>query len=202
MRPRADLSGQRFGRLIVLQRDEKPRTSHSPYWVCLCDCGQEKVVSSTALKGGYTRSCGCLKRELLSNSRIHDKQLYQVWQDMKQRCTNPRNKYYHRYGGRGIKVCPEWAEYDVFYAWAMSHGYAKGLQIDRIDNDGDYGPGNCRWATPKGNSNNREACAKITFNGETHSASEWAEITGIPPRTILGRYHSGKSPEEILKRKS
>lgn len=194
-----DLTGQRFGRLVVLQRDEAPKRSHEIYWLCRCDCGKEKSVLGSALRAGYTQSCGCLKRELLQNKRHLNKHLYQVWQDMKQRCNNPRNKYYYRYGGRGIKVCQEWADYDAFYEWAMAHGYACGLQIDRIDNDGDYTPDNCRWTTPKENTNNRTMCIRITYEGETHTATEWAHIMGIPARTIAGRYHAGKPPAEILK---
>lgn len=198
----ADMTGQRFGRLVVLNRTETQSKGHTAYWNCRCDCGKEKLVSSTALKGGYTKSCGCLKRELLSNSRSHDKRLYQVWQDMKQRCSNPNNKYYHRYGARGISVCAEWLEsYDDFYTWAVAHDYARGLQIDRINNDGNYTPDNCRWATPKENTGNRSVCLQISYNGETHNAKEWAKITGIPARTIVGRYHTGKPPEEILKTK-
>ena len=194
-----DLTGQRFGRLIVLQRDEASERCNEIYWLCRCDCGKEKSISGSALRAGYTQSCGCLKRELLQNSRHLNKHLYQVWQDMKQRCNNPRNKYYDRYGVRGIKVCQEWADYDSFFTWAMAHGYAHGLQIDRIDNDGDYTPDNCRWATPKENTNNRAVCIKITHEGKTHTATEWAHIMGIPARTIISRYHAGKSSEEILK---
>ncbi len=197
---RKDLTGQRFGRLIVISVDSKTSKHHGTYWICRCDCGTEKSVSSTALKQGYTKSCGCLRRESLQNSRHKNLRLYQVWQDMKQRCSNPNNKYYHRYGGRGIKVCPEWAnEYESFYLWAISHKYKKGLQIDRIDNDGDYEPDNCRWVTPQENTNNRSISRKITFDGETHSINEWAKITGISIGKIRYRYESGKTPKEILK---
>lgn len=197
---RNDLTGQQFGRLTVIGIDSKVNKSHEKYWLCRCSCGMEKSVSGTALKNGYTKSCGCLKRELLQNNRHSNLHLYQVWQDMKQRCMNPNNKYYYRYGNRGIRVCSEWLnDYDIFYIWAISNGYKQGLQIDRIDNDGDYSPSNCRWVTPKQNTNNRSISRQICFNGETHSFSEWSQITGIPITTIRYRYEAGKTPEEILR---
>lgn len=118
---------------------------------------------------------------------------------MKQRCTNPKNKYFRRYGGRGISVCPEWAaDYGPFFIWATSNGYREGLQIDRIDNNGNYTPDNCRWVTAKVNTNNRENTRRVTFQGHTHSLTEWAEITGIPRTTLRYRYEAGKPPEEII----
>ncbi len=196
---RKDLTGQQFGRLTVMRVDSA-NEHRDTYWICRCDCGKIKSVSTTALKGGYTKSCGCLRKESLQNSRHKNLHLYQVWQDMKQRCTNPNNKYYDRYGGRGIKVCQEWSdEYEPFYLWAISHGYKQGLQIDRKDNDGNYSPSNCQWVTPKQNTNNRGVSRKITFNGETHTIKEWAEITGISETKIRYRYEAGKTPEEILK---
>ena len=198
-RPFNDLTGLRFGRLTVTELSERTGKNGERYWKCECDCGSTKDVSASALLSGYSKSCGCLKKELLQNSRSKNKRLYQVWQDMKQRCYNPKNKYYRRYGGRGISVCEEWLkEYEPFYQWAISNGYEKGLQLDRTDNDGNYCPENCRWATPKQNSNNRSCIVFITYAGETHTRTEWAEITGIPLGTIKKRYKNGKTPEEIL----
>jgi hypothetical protein len=199
MKEPIDLTGERFGRLTVLRREEKRPGAHTAYWTCQCDCGTVKSVSTTALKGGYSQSCGCLRRELRRNSRHKNPHLYQVWQDMRQRCTNPNNKYFGRYGGRGISVCAEWAEeYEPFYTWAVAHGYQSGLQIDRIDNDGDYTPDNCRWATAMENTNNRSVTRRITYQGETHTFREWAEITGIPARRIRSRYEAGKPASEIF----
>ena len=194
-----DYTGLRFGRLVVTGRSEKKGSNGDAYWECRCDCGNSKTVSMTALNRGYTKSCGCLKRELLQNNRHKDRRLYQVWQDMKQRCFNPRNKFYHRYGGRGITVCSEWLEdYDVFYNWAMQNGYQRGLQIDRINGDGNYEPSNCRWATPKVNTDNRDATKMLTYNGKTQSLTDWSRETGVPLTTIRQRLSRGLSEGEIL----
>lgn len=106
-------------------------------------------------------------------------QLYGVWSTMKARCANTKNKKYPRYGGRGITVCEEWQTFEPFYEWAMANGYRNNLTIDRIDNDGDYCPENCRWVTLQKQANNTSKTIKIEFNGETKTLSEWAEIIGV-----------------------
>lgn len=200
-RIRNDLTGQRFGRFVVLGFSPTTIPGKDTRWECQCDCGNKKTVTRSALKYGYTKSCGCMRRELRQNSRHKNKHLYQVWQDMKQRCQNPNNSYYHRYGARGISVCKEWSEeYEPFYRWAIEHGYKQGLQIDRIENDGDYSPENCRWATPKENSNNTSRNRRINLNGESRTRAEWAEITNIPVTTIRSRQERGLTAEEILQR--
>ena len=119
---------------------------------------------------------------------------------MIQRCTNPNRESYRQYGGRGIAVCEEWAQsFESFYVWAISNGYGDNLQIDRIDNDGNYTPENCRWVTPVENMGNTSRNIHLTFRGETHTLSEWARITGINNETLRETYPAGKSPEEILK---
>lgn len=125
--------------------------------------------------------------------------LYRVFNSMVERCTKPTTKNYHNYGGRGIKVCDEWiGNYQAFCEWALDNGYKKGLQIDRIDNNGNYEPSNCRWVTPKQNSNNARFNRLLTCNGETHTMSEWSEITGIIQTTISSRIRRGCSDEEAL----
>ena len=125
--------------------------------------------------------------------------LYRIWCAMKNRCLNPNNESFYRYGQRGISVCGEWETFRGFQKWAMANGYQDDLTIDREDNDGDYCPGNCRWITLKEQQNNRSDTIFITHNGETHTLSEWAEITGIPRTALWKRiYYRGWTVNEAL----
>ena len=111
--------------------------------------------------------------------------LYAVWNSMKQRCNNPNNKKYPRYGGRGIKVCTEWlCSFDSFREWSVKNGYREGLTIDRINNDGNYEPSNCRWTDYKTQNNNTSAIKLITYNGETHTKAQWAELYGLSLKSV------------------
>ena len=206
-----DLTGQRIGRLTILSRapnDQKGK----PRWNCKCDCGNTCVISSTALLGGFTHSCGCLRKEYAA--AVHFKhggsrrgkrdRLYAVWNAMRQRCENPRSSSYENYGGRGIAVCEEWKNsYETFRSWAIDNGYDPDADfglctIDRIDVDGDYEPGNCRWADAKTQANNCRDNRKVTAFGKTQNASEWADETGIKCQTILSRLRNGWDPETAL----
>ncbi len=124
--------------------------------------------------------------------------LRKVWMQMFRRCYSPEDQRYHRYGGRGIKVCAAWLRFEAFRDWAYSNGYAEGLSIDREDNDGDYCPENCRWTTPKEQANNTERNHVLEWNDETHTLAEWSEITGIPQTTIWKRVKLGWTPEKTL----
>lgn len=124
-----------------------------------CECGTEKAIQLDGVLKGHTRSCGCLMRELagprlaaaLTTHGDSKTRLYRLWRGMRERCNYPRHKSYHRYGGRGIRVAPEWDDYVAFRKWALANGYEDGLTIDRIDNDGNYEPDNCRWITQSEN---------------------------------------------------
>lgn len=125
--------------------------------------------------------------------------LYDIWRGMKQRCYNPKTNRYKNYGGRGICVCDEWKnDFQSFYNWAISSGYSDDLTIDRINTDGNYEPGNCRWATVKQQANNRTSNNIVEFNGESHTLTQWSEITGIKMATIWARLQKGWSVSDAL----
>ncbi len=195
-----DLVGQRFERLTVVSLAEM--RNGRPRWACRCDCGADVVVAGNHLKSGATRSCGCLQRELMAErSTSHGKsgsRTYTIWVRMRDRCNNPKNLRFSQYGGRGIKVCDRWQSFDNFLA-DMGE-CPDGMSIDRVDANGNYEPGNCRWATEKTQQNNRTTNRMITFDGRTQSLSEWAREIGIKPGTLRNRIESGWSLEEALKK--
>ncbi len=194
-----DLTDQRFGRLTVIK--EAPKRKKTSMWLCKCDCGNSAVVSVSDLRRGHTKSCGCLRVDINTTHGIYNTKLYRIWHEMQRRCNDHNKTAYMRYGGRGISICSEWDDPKMFYDWAMANGYEEGLQIDRIDNDGDYEPNNCQWVTAKENCNNRQTNVTIELNGQTKTVMEWSRITGIPHSTIRSRIKAGKPPEDVLKTK-
>lgn len=189
-----DLTGQRFGRLTVIGLSA--RQSRKTYWICQCDCGNVSEHRSDGLLNGTIKSCGCYKREVsaenVSKNHTHKKsgtRIYRIWQGMKTRCFDINDKRYERYGERGITVCEEWKNnFLSFYDWSMANGYDENLSIDRIDNDGNYCPENCRWVTLKEQANNRSSNVKYKIGNVTKKLSEWCELFELDFNTILARF--------------
>lgn len=197
-----DIRGQRFGRLTVLEEDGRDKHGNV-MWKCKCECGNTTCVSTSSLKNGHTRSCGCLMRERIGNMRRKDgrssKHLYHLYYSVKQRCYNPKDTNYKYYGGRGIAVCEEWQTWEAFEEWAMSHGYQYGLTLDRIDVNGNYEPSNCRWISQAEQMRNTRKTRYLTYNGETRPLIEWCEIFDVSFNTASARFTRGWSnPHEIL----
>lgn len=190
-----DLAGMRFGKLTALHRaDDYPDGKHTK-WHCICDCGKEKDISTYSLTKGITKSCGCSATEhRLAHldeigRKVHDKRLYSIWSNMVQRCNNPNTKCYVHYGGRGIKISPEWKDYSNFEKWALNSGYSEKLTLDRIDVNGDYCPMNCRWITHKEQCNNTRYNVFVEYLGEKYTIAQLSEKTGIKYSILYNRIH-------------
>lgn len=183
-----DLTGMRFGRLTVL--GQSGRINQRITWLCKCDCGNTVSIMTSHLTTGRNRSCGCLQSEsrriraTKHDGRNKDTRLYNVWKTIRQRCNNPNNTSYPNYGGRGIRICDEWSDFAVFREWALANGYDADAPrgkctIDRIDNDGNYEPSNCRWVDAATQSRNRRpsTCWRKPVRRSTAShGEEEAEI--------------------------
>lgn len=200
-----DLSGHRYGKLTVISRE--PSGRYGCRWKCLCDCGAEMVATAGAMRAAKVLSCGCAQRLAAADScrerstthGMARTRLYTIWRAMKARCERPGSASYPGYGGRGITVCAEWsASFETFMSWAICHGYAAALSIDRIDFNGNYAPDNCRWATPIQQSNNRRSSRMITYSGRTMSATQWARETGVKAGTIMARITAGWPDDKLM----
>lgn len=192
-----DIVGKRFGRLTVIGR--APNKGEKTMWICKCDCGKTKVVAGCNLKAGKSRSCGCLSSEITTQQNIKhgyaSTPLYHLWAGIKRRTSSSKPQFY-RYSGRGIKMCEEWrSDPQSFIDWAMANGWQRGLEIDRIDNDGDYCPENCRFITKAENISRAQSYA-ISINGEAHSLREWSAI--VRKHDGWGTYYFRKYGESGL----
>ena len=199
MPPAFDLTGQIFGRLRVIRLAKK--CNHINYWLCLCDkqlggCNKEIITRTQHLRNGNTKSCGCLARQRSSECRksqithnmTHSK-LYTAWENMVQRCTNPKYPQYRYWGGRGIKICDEWLKSAPFLEYVLALGWTENckLEIDRIDNNGNYEPGNVRLVTREQNARNRRVTIFAEYNGIKRPLSEWCKILSLPYDTMYNR---------------
>jgi len=205
-----DISNKKYGKLTAIKKAFYKKGKS--YWVFRCDCGNEKIIIKDNVVKGQTKSCGCLQKEIakitqLKNRAIHKKsrtRLYNVYSAIKARCYNKNVNNYNRYGGRGITVCDEWKNnFMSFYNWAIKNGYKenekRGLcTIDRIDNNGNYCPENCRFVNNTIQARNTRKNHNITINNETKTLTEWIHIYKICQSTFFNRKKKGFSDIEAL----
>ena len=186
-----DLTGQKFGKLTVIERAEKDKRGNVQ-WLCECECGNKKVVRGYQLTSNKTKSCGCLVGH---NNGVHYKtrtRLFNIWASMKQRCSDKNSNNYKNYGAKGIKVCDEWQNnFVAFSNWAKANGYNDKLTIDRIDNKKGYEPSNCRWVDMKTQQRNKSNNHLVTINGETKCVAEWCSLYPISPSAVWKRTDKG-----------
>lgn len=205
-----DLTGRNFGKLTV-EHITTPRRGKSGrilewHWMCLCECGGRTEVQASNLKNDHTTSCGCYRAEQCGNNfRTHGESgnydrssEYATWSEMKRRCYNPNCEAYKDYGARGIQICDRWLEsFDNFLA-DMGRRPSNKHSIERKENDGDYAPDNCIWATRKVQNSNRRNNHYLTHNGETHTITEWSRIIGVGIATLLRRLELGWDESRTL----
>lgn len=193
--------GTRFGRLVVIQHDDNHDTKYGHWWICLCDCGITVTVIASCLRNGDTRSCGCLNRENTSNRNtthgLSKTPEYRVWKGIRKRCFNDKTKCYHNYGGRGITICDRWKDnFENFYEDMGPR--PEGMSIDRINNDGNYEPGNCRWATAVEQCNNQRKTLKFP---DGTPLSIWARANGVSHKVAMRIYRSSSDLQKRTIRK-
>ncbi len=175
-----DLAGKRFGRLIAVRLHPYLMKHTNRVWECKCDCGKTTFVTSHDLSSGHTKSCGCLSDLNRLYKTEDEERLANVFTGMKRRCYKTTDHAFKHYGGRGIAICDEWLlDKRKFIDWALTHGYQKGLSIDRIDVNGNYCPENCRWTDSKTQCNNKRNSVKIDVDGDIKTITEWAEYLNI-----------------------
>lgn len=203
-----DLTGQKFNKLTVINFSHFDKKKNS-YWLCKCDCGNEKIVRRSHLLSGGVQSCGCVLHEgrgtYKNGWRTHglwakNKRLCKIWECMLNRCYNKNNDNYKHYGKKGITICEDWKNsFESFVIWAKNNGYNDKLTIDRIDFNGNYCPENCRWVTMEEQANNKRNNRFITYNGKTQTIAQWSKETGISEGVIRYRYITGWDIQSVFK---
>lgn len=184
-----DMTGKRYGNLVVLKRVDNTAKCNAA-WECLCDCGKTKVVSGVSLRSGKVKSCGCLRKNNKPSLRhgMTGTRLYWAWSNIKSRCYIETNHAYKNYGGRGIKMYDLWKNsFESFAEWAINNGYSDSMTIERVDVNGDYCPNNCTWIPKNKQQNNRTTCLLYTYNGETKNLTEWCNQFNLPYMTVYTR---------------
>ena len=194
-RPTRDLTGQTFGRLVVLHQVHV--SGHSAMWRCRCTCGELITTRSLRLRNGEVTSCGCDVLKGNTRHKMCGSRVYRIWQSMKQRCLDPNSTNYPKYGGRGISVCSRWLTFELFHS-DMGDPPTENHTLERCDNSAGYSPDNCIWATPMEQGRNKRNNVLLTHNGKTMTQAEWSRELEIPQGTLYWRRKSGLSDDEIL----
>lgn len=186
------ITNKRFGRWLVIGFVGVTK-KNSAQWICLCDCGNYGVVTTGHISSGHSKSCGCLSR---THGMRHTAE-YKAWVSMMSRCKDKKSPRYFDWGGRGISVCARWEKFENFFS-DMGVKPSKNHSLDRIDNEKNYSPENCRWATPKEQSNNRRDNVSVTWQGETHTVAEWARLLKVEYVTLQKRLSGGWTVEKAF----
>lgn len=196
--PATEFIGKAFNNLTIIEDLGYPKTSNHRMVIAKCVCGKTNQYFLGNIKSGKSLSCGCIQNKFKKHG-LNTHALYRRYYSMLDRCYNANCKTYNRYGGRGITVCDEWKNnFQAFYDWAISTGWSKELAIDRVNNDGNYEPSNCRWATDKMECRNRSSNKIIEFNNNKKCVAEWCEIYNVTQHVFYNRRRNGWSIEEAL----
>ena len=207
-----NITGQKFFRLTAIRWESIKMGGQKPdvQWECRCECGNIIWAKGAHLRSGHTQSCGCFKIDTPNrvptnvthgwSSGPKKTSLYKVWGAIKRRCNKPQYHEYRYYGGRGISICKEWTDsFECFLKWALENGYQNGLQIDRINNNGNYCPGNCRWVTSRQNNSNRRNTVFVFLRGERLALADAATKHGFNHHNFYSRLKKTKqTPDQIL----
>lgn len=197
-----DIAGQRFGRLVAIRFLGSRLHDGSRCYECHCDCGEVLILETNRLRSGNTRSCGCLRREItVDRMTTHGGcrwPEYKVWRVMIQRCELKTSQSYPRYGGRGISVCEQWMHSFENFISDMGRRSSQNHSIERKDNNGNYEPSNCRWATRKEQNRNTRTNTFLTVGGEARCIAEWAEMRGLKKETVYARIALWWTPERAV----
>lgn len=198
----SSLIGERFTRLLVVESAGQGKHGRS-LWLCKCDCGNERIISTGDLKAKRRLSCGCLRKQMVSERRrthgFSATSEYKIWERIVSRCHNPQDSSFSRYGDRGIEVCTQWRESFTTFLADMGNRPSRKHSLDRYPNqNGNYEPANVRWATSMEQGRNKRTNHLLTHNGETMSVAEWAEKLGLKRWTIHNRLKYGWSVERAL----
>ncbi len=188
-----DLTGRRFGTLTVIRRIPK---DHNLRWECICECGKTSYPRASRLLKGLTKGCGCLRVWYHTKHLKSKTTEWNIWALMRQRCSDIKSNSYKNYGGRGITVCDRWKNSFVDFLADMGPRPSRGHTLDRINNDGNYEPGNCRWATAQQQARNKRCSINIVYRGISGNIKEWAQRTGIPASTLAARNRKNLTGEE------